>query len=113
MSLKSSNIINRGNGAGGANTNKNGLPYENLTELDDKIIILEENNIFSKIKFHNVEKCFIKTKKSNFFKYMKDKLDNKITKAHGCKNPDECYIDEELKNIFIIEKNLTMFRFSM
>ena len=35
---------------------------------------------------------------------MKDKFDTSITKAHGCKKPDECYIDDELKNIFIIEK---------
>jgi len=35
---------------------------------------------------------------------MKDKMNKDIAKAHGCKNPDECYIDEEFKNIFIIEK---------
>ena len=29
-------IINKGTGAGGANTNKNGLPYEKLTDLQDK-----------------------------------------------------------------------------
>ena len=27
-----------------------------------------------------------------------------MEKAHGCKNPDECYIDKESKNMFIIEK---------
>ena len=32
------------------------------------------------------------------------KIDKNIIKAHGCKNPDECYIDETSKNIFIIEK---------
>ena len=31
-------------------------------------------------------------------------MNNDITHAHGCKKPDECYIDEENKNIFIIEK---------
>lgn len=35
---------------------------------------------------------------------MKDYINNKVCKAHGCKNPDECYIDEENKRIFILEK---------
>jgi hypothetical protein len=35
---------------------------------------------------------------------MEKHIDKNIEKAHGCKNPDECYIDEENKNIFIIEK---------
>lgn len=32
----------------------------------------------------------------------KDKNSHNI--GHGCKEPDECYIHEESKNIFIIEK---------
>ena len=35
---------------------------------------------------------------------MDNHVDKKINKAHGCKNPDECYIDEENKTIFIVEK---------
>ena len=35
---------------------------------------------------------------------MHSHIDANITKAHGCKNPDECYIDLENKVIFIIEK---------
>jgi hypothetical protein len=35
---------------------------------------------------------------------MKDELDTSICKAHGCKNPDECFIDKNRKTIFIIEK---------
>ena len=31
-------------------------------------------------------------------------MDETIEKAHGCKHPDECYIDENTKTIFIIEK---------
>jgi len=46
----------------------------------------------------------IRTKQSNLFKCMEKHIDKNIEKAHGCKNPDECYIDEENKNIFIIEK---------
>jgi len=35
---------------------------------------------------------------------MKKYIDKNINKGHGCKNPDECYIDLKKKNIFIIEK---------
>ena len=96
-------IINKGTGAGGSNTNKNGIPYEEITDLDDRLIIIEKNNFSSKIRFMNNEKTFIKTKQSNLFKCMKDDINQEIEKAHGCKNPDECYIDKELKNMFIIE----------
>ena len=92
--------------AGGAKTNKNGLSYEKLTDLDDKLTILkncEDKNSF-KIKFNICEKSFIQTRQYGLFKYMKNELNMSIPKAHGCKKPDECYIDHELKNIFIIEK---------
>ena len=98
------NIKNRGTGAGGSNTNKNGLPYEELTDLDDRITILEKGKFSSKITFDNNDLQLIKTKQSNLFKCMKDDINTSIEKAHGCKNPDECYIDKVAKNIFIIEK---------
>jgi len=104
LTKSSNNIKNKGTGAGGSNTNKNGLPYEELTDLDDKLIILNENQYSSKIKFNGSEKSFIKTRQSKLFKCMKDDINQNITKAHGCKNPDECYIDKESRNIFIIEK---------
>lgn len=103
--LKSStNIKNKGTGAGGSNTNKNGLKYEEITNLDDRIRIIKKNKFSDIIKFIGNEKSFIKTKQANFFKCMTDKINRNITEAHGCKRPDECYIDEKLKNIFIIEK---------
>ncbi len=98
------NIKNKGTGAGGKNTNKNGLSYEENTDLTDRITILENNKFFSKIIFNSNKKSFIKTQQANLFKYMNKQINKDIIKAHGCKNPDECYIDEELKNIFIIEK---------
>lgn len=97
-------IKNKGTGAGGSNTNKNGLPYEKLTDLDDRTTILEKNKFSNKIIFNDSKKTFIKTKQSNLFKCMKNEMDINIKKGHGCKNPDECYIDKEFKNIFIIEK---------
>lgn len=98
------NIKNKGTGAGGSNTNKNGLSYEELTDLNNRITILEKNEFSTKIIFDNNKKSFLKTKQSNLFKCMKDNININIKKAHGCKNPDECYIDKELKNMFIIEK---------
>ena len=97
-------IKNKGTGAGGSNTNKNGLLYEEITDLNDKLTIVNECKTSNKIKFNDIERIFIKTQQANLFKCMKDKMNRDIVKAHGCKNPDECYIDEELKNIFIIEK---------
>ena len=35
---------------------------------------------------------------------MDEYRDKNITKAHGCKNPDECLIDYTNKKMFIIEK---------
>ena len=101
--------LNKGTGAGGSNTNKNGLPYEKLTDLDDKIKTLQQNKYFSIINFNNTSKSLVKTKQSHLFECMKDEIDKNINKAHGCKNPDECYIDKEFKNIFIIEKILCSF----
>ena len=34
---------------------------------------------------------------------MENYINKNIKQGHGCKQPDECYIDEENKNIFIIE----------
>ena len=101
---KEANIQNKGTGAGGSNTNKNGIPYEKITELDDKITIVKKNKLSDIVKFNGSEKSFTKTQQSNFLKCMDDKINPNIKKAHGCKRPDECYIDEVCKNIFIIEK---------
>ena len=98
------NKVNRGTGAGGSNTNKNGLTYETLTELNNRIKIIEEDKFSSRIYFDNNNKIFRKTKQAKLFKCMENEMNLNIKKAHGCKNPDECYIDEQLKNIFIIEK---------
>lgn len=100
----SDSIINKGTGAGGCNTNKNGLPYEKLTELKEEYKIINSEKHYKKIKFNNTNKEFITVKQSGLFKYMNDKINKKVFKAHGCKNPDECFIDETNKIIFIIEK---------
>lgn len=100
---KTPDLKNKGTSAGGFNTNKSGLSYEEITDLNNKTIMVKNFKTSKKIKFYNSEKIFTQTKKANLFKYMKDKLNKNIAKGHGCKQPDECYIDEELKNMFIIE----------
>lgn len=97
-------IRNKGTGAGGSNTNKNGLSYEERTCLDDKINILQHLKDSKVITFCENGKQFIQTNKSNLFKCMEKHMDKSIKKAHGCKNPDECYIDPLSNTMFIIEK---------
>ena len=108
MDNSSQKITNKGTGGGGSNTNKNGLSYEDKTELQPGIDFIKKRQInknTNEIVFlQNKNKSFLQTKQSGFFLCMKEYRDVKITKAHGCKNPDECYIDEEKKEAFIIEK---------
>tara|TARA_B110000008_G_C16934784_1_gene550135 strand:+ start:841 stop:1455 length:615 start_codon:yes stop_codon:yes gene_type:complete len=110
---KTINISNKGTGAGGLNTNKNGLPYEKLTDLKTEYNIIKEHKYFKTIKFINNEKIFNITKQSHLFKYMNNEINHDINKAHGCKNPDECYIDTINKKIFIIEKKFQQCRGSV
>lgn len=104
MLIKTANKIkNKGTGAGGKNTNKNGLSFEKLTDLKTEYKVISNNKHHNVIQFHNQNKKLIESSQSNFYKYMNiDK--NKQNIGHGCKKPDECYIHKVSKNIFIIEK---------
>jgi len=107
-SISSQSSKNKGTGAGGANTNKTGLFYENTTSLMDMYTVLSECTSEKKtstvqyIKFNNYTQTYVYASKNDFIKYMDP--DKKNEYAHGCKSPDECYIDETNKKIFIIEK---------
>jgi len=96
------NSYNRGIGAGGLNTTKNGLGFEHKTELNFKIIdrtdiceyvrIPQCNTLFLRpIKFH---RCMLE----NGFRQ------HDIKTEHGCSNPDDCIIDDDRKIIYWIEK---------
>ena len=102
--IKIKKIKNKGTGAGGLKTNANGLPYEKLTDLSTEYSECQSYKYHNIIKFKQHETPYVSTKQSHFFKYMKDKMDTSIEQAHGCKRPDECYINEVYKEIFIIEK---------
>jgi hypothetical protein len=101
-------IINKGTGAGGANTNKNGLSYEEKTNLETLYSECSEikKNKSKIIKFIGYENELINANKSALHKYMENigEKDTSIQSAAGCKEPDEAYIDLMRKNIFIIEK---------
>ena len=99
-------IINKGTGAGGANTNKNGLKFEEVADLKDRYESIIRRKIGSEVKFKGQTRTFIEVSKSALHKYM-EKIGEKnmiLKPAAGCKKPDEAYIDLEKKNIFIIEK---------
>ena len=99
----STNISNRGTGAGGSNTNKNGLSFEELTVLNTEYKEISENKNHNIIKFNKDSNFFVESSQANFYKYMKINKDEHNI-GHGCKKPDECYINESSKKIFIIEK---------
>lgn len=99
-------ITNKGHGAGGANTNLTGLSFEKESNIQFKIIdVLElsEKVLFEYKNTHYQLHCL---KKTTLFKYMKyiQEFDVNIHHAHGCKQPDECYVEESKKILFVIEK---------
>lgn len=101
-------VINKGTGAGGANTNLNGLSYEEKTNLEPHFIILnlEKKNGLKTIKFTDYEHEFINANKNNLYTYLENigEKNVELQQAAGCKQPDEAYIDLNRKIIFIIEK---------
>lgn len=100
----STNIINRGTGAGGSNTNANGLPYEDLTDLKTEYKIVEHHANHNEIQFKDSDIIFKSCSQAGVFKCMNGSIDVSVSSAHGCKRPDECFINEEQKKIYIIEK---------
>jgi hypothetical protein len=103
-------IINKGTGAGGANTNKNGLSYEEITNLSTNYVevgIVNNGKTKCKsIKFDSYDNVYISGNKSQLHSYMNfiNEKNNTIIPAAGCKEPDEYYIDNNTKQLFIIEK---------
>jgi hypothetical protein len=101
-------VVNKGTGAGGANTNINGLSYEELTDLKDKYktCVLNKSDNVHEVEFEGYERKLLKVNKSALHKYMKKKgeKNSELQPAAGCKEPDEAYIDPEQKTVFIIEK---------
>jgi len=103
--------MSKNKNSGGKNTNINGIKYENDTDLNTEYKIINEYKHYKIIQFNinlqdetKMPSNFVLVKQNNLFKYMKNNMNNLVEKGHGCKNPDECYINELYKKIFIIEK---------
>ncbi len=108
-SASASNVINKGTGAGGSNTNVNGLSYEIKTDLSSLFSeeIIDKKMGTKKIKFIQYNDYeFVNANKSKLYKYMETNGERNIQlqQAAGCKEPDEAYIDIHRKLVFIIEK---------
>ena len=96
--------------AGGSNTNKSGLPFEEDTHLRHLWFENKMNRQLTKtsceyeIKFKQDGNSYINVEQSGFTKYMESIGFGKLELCHGCKKPDEIYIDMINKIIFWIEK---------
>ena len=100
---KNIRIKNKGTGAGGCNTNKNGLNYEYLTYLP-RLLNIEKTKVnFGKglNDYYYVYKNFIILKHGSLYKYLCKVYNMKCEKKL---NPDECIIDNKLNKLYIIEK---------
>ena len=73
----------------------NGLNFEEKTNL-------VKHNM--PVQFRENGPIFINVSKNGLKKYMISKRSN-VKDAHGCKRPDECFINEDSRTIFIIEKS--------
>jgi hypothetical protein len=91
----------------GKNANINGVLYEKLTSIHCIYKKISIENKCDVVKFDNSRKLFVVAHKNKFHKYMHSLINVKYERnkiAHGCKIPDEAYINENDKQIFIIEK---------
>ena len=105
FTIKQPNVKNKGTGAGGAKTTKNGLKFEELTDLNSEYETSTEIENGQMITFLGSDKEYVSSKKTQGFKYMaaNNNMDPTVKKMHGCKSFDGCYINEEAKIMFIKE----------
>ena len=99
---------------GGKKTNSNGLRFEAFTDLSTEYSIVQKNTYGSYIVFDDMSQTacplneyeWVTTHKTKLFQFMNehDHVDKSISRAHGCKLPDECFINRHTKTVFIIEK---------
>ena len=108
------NEINRGTGAGGANTTINGIKLEHKVKntIDSKSLVLNVEKTKAKFKILNVEinkKEYKRTQQTGFRRwdlennFSKSLDDYKNKSLHGAKAPDDCLINEKEKIINWVE----------
>ncbi len=102
---ENNNIVTRGTGAGGSNTNKNGLSYESLKSINNEYNIIRNENTHKVVTFSNSDKEFITGSKNEFQKYMnkKETTNLSIKMLHGTKEPDKWFVNEIDEKIYILE----------
>lgn len=106
---------NKGTGAGGANTNASGLPFEKETHLCTQYRPIEQNDKYSTIRFNRTGLTLQTAEKngveilmaSKMTKNEMDEYDRNI-QADGTKLPDEFFLDQKNRVIFIVEKKKQM-----
>jgi hypothetical protein len=113
FTIKQPNVKNKGTGAGGAKTNKNGLKFEDLTSLQSEYetsTAIENGQLITfrwsdDIPLSALTRKYVSTKKTHVFKYMaaNNNMTTSVKTMHGCKSFDGCYINEEAKIMFIKE----------
>jgi hypothetical protein len=90
-------INNRGTGAGGANTNKNGKMHEKTclleTEWENEMPTEDGQGLIITFK-DDPTRTFIYATQAKFTKHMKSQYDCNVNKLHGCKYPDQAIIDK-------------------
>lgn len=109
-SINDDKLIDDNSMSGGARANKNGQEFEELTDLKNKYISTRphpKNNSFKRIKFYGFQKEYTVLRQYDFRKYLNafyclNLLEDDF--PHGCKRPDEAYVDEENNIIFFTEK---------
>jgi hypothetical protein len=102
VGFKHIHIKNKGTGAGGANTNKNGLRYEDITHIPTLLNIESTKKIFGtgNNDHYYVYEQYVILKQSGLHKY----LQHDYVKCEKKTNPDECIIDADNRVLYIIEK---------
>ena len=100
MSQECDKVINKGTGAGGANTNKNGLAFEAKTDIEN--MLLEAGFVKKEIdkKYYYLEwENIVYVKQNGFKQYMSStfKIDDIF------KKPDECFIIKDEDNKYTVK----------
>jgi len=98
-------IVNNGTGAGGANTNANGLSYEEQLSLETEYVVQETNSNHTVVSFNHSDRRFLTGRKSQFHKNMRQLSNqfNELQLLHGTKEPDQWFIDTVRQKVYIIE----------
>lgn len=100
--VKHIRIKNKGTGAGGDNTNKNGCNYEDITYLPT-LLNIESNKVFfgNSNDYYYVYDKYIILKKNGLYNYLYKDYNNNCEKKL---KPDECILNVSECILYILEK---------